>query len=489
MKKRIPFGEWLPDQPPLGNPGATIAKNVLPAVSSYIPIKSPESFSAALAAACLGATAAADKNGNVYLYAGTTTKLYVLNNASWTDVTRSSGGNYTLGAGEFWKFAKWDQKIIATSFADAPQVITMAGSNFAALGGSPPKAKHIAICRDFVVLGNCDQGGTNIPERVHWSGINDETQWASDATAQSDFNDIPGAGGAVQSIFSGEFGVVFQERAVHRMSYVGSPVVWQFDEVLPDIGLLAPRGAAQHGSIGFFLAQDGFRMIMNGAETKNIGHEKVNRTMFNELDASAIEHVTCVVDPVNTFVAWALPVAGHGGIANKIYIYNWTLDKWAFAEHDLQLIFQGATVGYTLDGLDSFSTDIDALSHSLDSRAWQGGVLQFGCFTSNNKMCLLSGSDMEATLETGEFELHPARKTMLTRVRPMVDSSSSTVAIGRRNDQSNAFSFDAGSYTPGASGRVLVRKTGYSHRVRVVTGGDFDHALGVEVEGFPQGVR
>ena len=35
----IPLGEWLPDQPALNNPGATVAKNVTPAARGYRAVK------------------------------------------------------------------------------------------------------------------------------------------------------------------------------------------------------------------------------------------------------------------------------------------------------------------------------------------------------------------------------------------------------------------------------------------------------------------
>ena len=42
---QIPFGEWLPDQPPHLNPGATVATNVYYAVNSYKPFPSLISYS------------------------------------------------------------------------------------------------------------------------------------------------------------------------------------------------------------------------------------------------------------------------------------------------------------------------------------------------------------------------------------------------------------------------------------------------------------
>ena len=51
---QIPFGEWLPDQPPHLNPGANTAKNVYYAINSYKPFPSLVAYSADSGGASVG---------------------------------------------------------------------------------------------------------------------------------------------------------------------------------------------------------------------------------------------------------------------------------------------------------------------------------------------------------------------------------------------------------------------------------------------------
>ena len=60
----IEFGSYMPDLPTHANPGATVAKNVLPAIKSYLPWPAQSEFSDALTARCRGAFYAKDKSGN-----------------------------------------------------------------------------------------------------------------------------------------------------------------------------------------------------------------------------------------------------------------------------------------------------------------------------------------------------------------------------------------------------------------------------------------
>ena len=144
----IVFGEWLPDQMDLRNPGVSRVKNAIPHAMGWQPWPSSEVFSDALTAYCRGTFYARAKDDSVHNYAGDATKLYELSNDTWSDVTRSSGGNYSVSSGERWDFTQWGEKIIAVcgvnqASSNNPQIITMGGSNFADLSGSPPQARCV----------------------------------------------------------------------------------------------------------------------------------------------------------------------------------------------------------------------------------------------------------------------------------------------------------------------------------------------------------
>ena len=251
----IPFGELAPDVADLNADVARAAINVLPGVNSYLPLKDLSVASDALTGDCVGAVVTKDNSGNNYIYAGDSTKLYNISGVTVTDY--SQAGNYTDNA-EKWNFAKWGNKIIASKYGEIPQVITLGGTVFADLAGTPPQARSISTVRDFVVLGNTLDGTDGaVTNRLWWSGFNDEEQWTS-GTNQSDFQDLQGGGGAIQRIIGGEYGIVFQVNSIWRMTYVGTPLVFQLDEIEPKKGTPAPGSVVQHGVDIYYLGQDGF---------------------------------------------------------------------------------------------------------------------------------------------------------------------------------------------------------------------------------------
>jgi len=52
---------------------------------------------------------------------------------------------------------------------------------------------------------------------VQWSALGDESSWTNSATTQADYQDIPD-GGSIVGVTGGEFGLIFMDRAIHRMS-------------------------------------------------------------------------------------------------------------------------------------------------------------------------------------------------------------------------------------------------------------------------------
>lgn len=497
MGKFVPFGEWLPDLPALDNPGATIAKNVLPDVRSYRPFPGLTGYSGSMASQVKGAVIARDATGNYYNYAGDTTRLYSLSGLTWNNVTRSAGGDYATAADDYWEFTQFGTIVIAVngSNADVPQAISVGSSNFAALSGSPPRAKHIASIRDFVVMGNISATATS-PQMVRWSAINNATSWTPDAATLADFQDLPGDGGHIQKVVGGEYGVIFQERAIYRMDWAGSPTIFQFNKVQTNIGTLAPQSVVSYRNFIFFISEDGFYSF-DGSNVNSIGQNKVDKTFFADLDTNYIYRIQGAIDPVKKIVMWAYPAHGNdGGNPNKIIIYNWGTDRWSLIEGagTIEFLYRYATTAITLDNLDALHPNIDLMQVSFDSFQFLGGSYQMGAFKDDHSLAVFNGPTLPATVETGEFHFRRNSDGLsyITEVRPITEGTelSATISISTRikNTESQTY---AVAVAPASSGFASVRSVGRYHRFRMLVdnGSVTDHLQGVDVTGTDDGIR
>lgn len=395
---------------------------------------------------------------------------------------------YITDTESYWAFEKWGENIIATNYDDSPQIITLGANYFEQMASTAPRAQCVGIVRDFVVLGFIHDGSDPRPNRVQWCGAGDETAWGSNPTTQADYQDLQGKGGAVRAISSGEVGYIFQEQSIWRMSYVGPPAVFQFDEVETQRGTLAGRSVARIGTLAYYLGRDGF-YVFDGVRSTPIGNEIVNAYFWADFDADYYYRVHAAFDPRRTIILWAYPGASNtGGRPNKIIAYNWALNRWAIIEQEAELIFNSFAEGITLDDLDSYFPDLDAMTDSLDSSLWKGGAILVSGFDSSHVMGVFSGTAKSAVVRTAEVPLANPNIAFVNRVRPITDATC-TLKVGTRMNQddsitwSNAYSID--SYESVFS----TRETGRFVTFELTTTGSFSHLQGVNVDSTPAGDR
>lgn len=475
----LPFAEFLPDLPDFANPGANEALNVIPRANSYGPLNTTSSLGGALTARAQGALSARSSGAVIYNFAGDATKLYRYNSgtALWNDVTRAAGA-YTVAAEDFVDMTVFGDDVITVNNFDAPQVFTMGTSTvFTALGGSPPVARCCATVRDFVFLG----GIASALNRVKWSGINNDAQWTVSAATQSDQQDLP-EGGVVMRVLGGEYGLVFQERAIRRFTYVGPPTIFQNDPISNMVGIPASRVTARYQNIAFALSTDGFIRIDNGADITLIGDQKVDSYFLNRLDQTTRHRITAAVDPVNKLFVISWPNDSTG--ATQLLFHHWPSGRWSRGVITVEMIWDAASdAGYTLDTLDTVSTNLDALPYSLDSILWSGpGRILLAAFDTAHKFCTFSGAALAATLETTEARPVDGGQALVTSFTPIVDDVSVLSGqLGTRDRANDALSWGS-VVAQQADGRIPVRGNAAYHRARVLiaAAGTWNHALGID---------
>ena len=484
------FGEWLPDQPSYNNPGVTLASNVVPVAAGYKSFKAMSDYSGAADAYLRGIYAAKGSDATNNLFAGDEAKLYLYNSATTALDNKSKAGNYTLGSTDRWRFVQFGDRVIAAHGTnDILQSYEIGTSSlFADLTGSPA-ARYLAVVRDFVVTGYVTYGATTYPRRIRWSGIDDATAWTV-GTSQADVQDISDLGN-VTGVVGGEFGTVLCERGIVRMSYVGSPLIFQFDKVETSRGCPYPGSVCNVGPFVFYLAGDGF-YLFDGNSSKAIGSEKVDRTFFDEFDRDKAHRLSAAVDPANKLVVWGYPVKSGSGTPTKFLVYNYQLERWSSIDQTHDLVATFFSPSYTLEGLDNVNASLDALTPSLDDVVWIGGEYLFGGGRSS-KIQISNGANLTATIETGEFEFTPGRASLLTQLQPYLDrQAAATAPTVTAQVASRARPFDSQTYSSAAAVNsdnfITLRSSGRFHQVKFSVS-DFDTFQGYDAVVQQRGLR
>lgn len=348
------FGPYEPDVKSVGTVKTSDVKNVVPSVNGYAPLNDINPFTQAMTGYCRGLFGAVQKDGSVNVFGGTDTKLYSLNGTTrlWDDATRASGGNYSVGARELWDFCQFGNYVIATTDSNAVQYFELGvSSKFAALSGSPPQARRCSVVGDFVVLASLSASGES--NRIQWSGINDATSWTV-GTNQSDYQDFPD-GGFVQGISGGEFGLVFQDRAIRRMVYTGPPNIFEFQRISDTKGVMMRYSICKQAGNTYFMSNDGFYKIDISGQLVPIGANRVNSTVLADLNTESHRNMIGVSDPFNPRIFWYYKSLTNnlGNYLDKIVIYDWALDRWSYAELNVAAATTMLQMSATLEGLDA----------------------------------------------------------------------------------------------------------------------------------------
>ena len=588
---QFPFGEFLPDQNPLGSKGVTVVDNAVPGPSGYQPVKSFSPASSPLPDdpdppdpatpddnRVQGANAALDYTQNVYQYCGTYNKLYLNADGVWSDASRieydnevvtfnvddtvsltahglaanrrvvfatdgtlasplevgvtyyvsatdllvnsfkisaTSGGAviditdtgtgaqtmtvYGIYNGDAvtgrWGMVPWKNRMLATNGVDLIQSGQLGQASFENMitdddgaGGNSLVATTIAIIRDFVVVGNTiDNIDGQRPSRVRWCAFNDEKDWVVSPATLSDFQDLKVS--KVVRIIGGEYGVIFQTSRIWRMTFVGSPTAFQFDEISEGIGLIAPDACTRLGDSIYFWSYQGFYVIQGGQGVTNIGANKVDQHAITDLDLNYLSRVSCAADPSSQRIYWLYPGAGNeGGKPNRVLVYDVTTQRWGSVTEQLELIWVSGSTGVSIDSDENLAIgdpdDVDAgdSDESWDSNRWIGGTPNLAGFDYEQRSGFFTGAQKDATIITQEFSFSDGGRTRLNGFRPIVQGGIVKGSVGSRNDTGSVvpvYSIDRG-VMPG--GKIPLRSNARYHRFRVRLSGNWEHASGVQID-------
>lgn len=498
---QLKFGAWQPAIEELDNQGLVIARNVVPAsAGSYRPLRTAALLaSTSMVGRPSGAITGEDSTKNSAVIAGSDAELYRQDatTKAWVPVSRPAG--YSANTDNRWSFVEFGSLILATNLADPPQYLDLNAPNarFTDLTGLV-RGRHIATGRGFVFLADTlDAIDGAVRYRLRWSALENPFDWVPSVQTQSDWQDFP-EGGSITGVVGGEAVYVFQNRRITKASYIGSPLVWQFDPIYQDRGCAHPNSLITVGVQTFFLSHDGFYML-DGDRVTSVG-DMINETFFADADPAALKRMSVAADPAAKLIHWNYASTNAvDQTPDRFLILNYLTGQWTIGDSgDASFIFTATSLPTTIEMLDEFGT-IEDIPAPFDSSQWAGGSDYLAGLSTTGAVYTFTGPPARATIETGEYALAGVMaasdqsvtgdRAAVMGIRPLVlGDATVTTSVGTRSRTSENVHWSTAT-TTGATGICPHRSEGRYHRVRMTIEGEWERAVGIDVDAKPSGSR
>lgn len=227
----------------------------------------------------------------IEVYVGNKTDIYQVTSDAWLNYTRGAGaddyGDETTDTPRIWDFCSWGDDIIATNYADEVQRLELGNSAFDNLITSTekPQARFCAVVGAQLILADINPSSYSEgkPFSIWASAILDPTTFEiADYDTQSAIFSLIAQPGGVTGLVGGEYGIVFKRNSIWRMSYVGLPVVFDFDHISIGQGTGFPQSIVQVDQDVYFWGNGGIFRVNQGQQLERLSGGRVEKLIFDD---------------------------------------------------------------------------------------------------------------------------------------------------------------------------------------------------------------
>lgn len=498
---------WLPDQPDFGNPGMTLARNVIPGADHYLPFPAATTRGIeGMLGQAEGLTVGLAPTGTPVQFSASGGVIYRIPGLTTPPIDVSRDAEYELPynmlSNDRWRWVQYGNLQLAAQISEPLQ-----GFDLSNLSGTfedvlnAPKARYVARIRDFTMLGYVDEAPDGpVPYRLRWHGFNtatglpDITEWTISLETRSDFQDVSDLG-EMTGLTGGEFGIALFRRGIARIDF-GGQFLFEPRVVDDNLGCEVPGSVAQYGAATYFWNEEGiFRT--RGGPAEPVGHERVNRHLRRILDSGHLEGTWAFPDYGRGLIVWLVPIAG--GVS--LLVYRPSVDRFTEVEASLDSLGPTMSFGLDLDDPDEFP-DLETDPRNLDNPAlWLGGLLRLGGqvedasegdgYETGTDIASFDGQALAGELEWGELEPGDGQRFQVNRAQVYHTGGTAQVSIVSREAMAGAGASPVvnGPYSPQSDGIYRFKANGRYHKLRVQIDGGWQDVRGADARGAPLGMR
>jgi hypothetical protein len=272
-----------------------------------------------------------------------------------TGTTATGDNNYSATADENWRTTIIGNVIVATNGVDTPQMWPLSAgvpsvtTPFKELENWPAtnvSCKTIVAFRSFLIGLNVEIGATNYPSLVKWSSeataYSPPSSWDETNPALScgeyELTESPGA--IIDAMPLGDTLQIYKDDSVTIMTWIGSPFIFSFKTLSPNIGLLAKNCVAEFDK-GHFFFGNADCYWNNGQTVQALLPNKMRRAVFDSINGDNYKKCFVVADYNRNEMLACYP-EGESTFCNKAIIWHWINNTFSIRDlPDLSAISMG----------------------------------------------------------------------------------------------------------------------------------------------------
>lgn len=272
-----------------------------------------------------------------WVYAGLTA-VYADDGTTRTDIT----GTAPTGAiSDKWTGGSLNGVLLLNNGKDVPtfwggdialNLATLTGWNVAW------RCESLRPFKNFAIAMGITKSTTKYPHMVKWSDIAvpgaiptswDETNPALDA-GENDLAETPDI--IVDGMPLGDVFIVYKERSMYAMTYVGAPYIFRFQRLPGESGMLA-KGCCVNTPLGHVVLSAGDVVLNTGNAVQSIANGAVRDYIFKNIDSTNYKRSFVTANPQKSEV-WVCFPFGTSETCNRACIWNWDTKAWGIRTLD-----------------------------------------------------------------------------------------------------------------------------------------------------------
>lgn len=295
---------------------------------------------------------------------GAKSKIYRVDESNWTDVSRD-GAAY-LETSEPWLITRLSNSIVMNRKTDVPQGLTPTALKFVNLPrwgiyttvdpADPKKrvdvqeywrANVMRSYKNFLIglnmlEGSDEANAIHYSQRVRWSDAAENGQLPAswdDASPEgfASYNDLGNAeGGIVDAAQLRDSMIIYTNKEVHAMTWIGGSQLFSFRRLFSDTGLIAPGCVVEFESQHFVIGSNDI-FVHDGATKRSVIYGRIERKLMSEIRGVNPWATRAFSNPAKKEVWVCYVVNGTPNIGgetatwfDRAAVWNWQDDTWTF---------------------------------------------------------------------------------------------------------------------------------------------------------------